>query len=281
MKKILLLIIISTQMVNIKAQNTHACCSPQSPASAFASLANDAKFLNAHESPLPSNYVAMGRMITFPTPDGKTGKAYYLPAKKQTKNFIFVFQEWWGLNDWIKMQADLYADSIPNANIIAVDLYDGKIATNADEAGKLMQASDETRLRAIIKGALDFAGDDASIATVGWCFGGGWSMQAALMAGKRTRGCVMYYGMPESDINKLKSLNSDVTFFWAKKDQWINTAVKDQFVKNMQAVGKKLTVKEYDADHAFANPSSPHYANADAADAQKITLTYFRKIFGG
>ncbi|HYV94850.1 MAG TPA: dienelactone hydrolase family protein [Chitinophagales bacterium] len=274
----LLTILFAIVFSSPQKQESKDCCS--SAPSAFASLANDQQFLNAHESPLPSNYVAMGRIITFPTPDGKTGSAYYVPAKMQTRNFIFVFHEWWGLNDWIKKQSDLYADSIPNANILAVDLFDGKVATNADDATKVMQAMDEARAKAIIKGALTFAGKDASIATVGWCFGGGWSMQGALLGGTQTIGCVMYYGLPESDMNKLKSLNSDVLFFWAKKDQWINEKVKNDFVSNMQSAGKKLSVHEYDADHAFANPSNPVYDKEAAGDAQKITLSYFRGVFG-
>ena len=280
MKKIYLFLLL-TPFMNVKAQTKHACCSPQSSATTFSALASNVQFRNAHESPLPFYYTAMGRMITFPTPDGKTGSAYYIPAKKQTKNFIFVFHEWWGLNDYIKKVADMYADSIPNVNILALDLYDGKVATTPDEAGKLTQANDEARSKAIIKGAINFAGKDASLATVGWCWGGGWSMQAALLGGNQVKGCVMYYGMPESDISKLKSLNSDVVFFWAKKDQWINEKMKDDFVKNMQTAGKKLTVHEYDADHAFANPSNPHYDKVAAADAQKISLSYFRQVFKG
>lgn len=280
MKKILLLVILLSQMMNTKAQ-THACCSSQPSSPTFSSLASNVQFRNAHDSPLPLDYTAMGRIITFPTPDGKTGRAYYVPAKKQTKNFIFVFHEWWGLNDYIKKVADMYADSIPNANILALDLYDGKVAATADEAGKLTQTNDEARSKAIIKGALNFAGKDASIATVGWCWGGGWSLQAALLGGNQTKGCVMYYGTPESDVSKLKSLNSDVIFIWPNKDQWINEKMKNDFVKNMEAAGKKLTVHEYDADHAFANPSNPHYDKNASADAQKIVLSYLRKVFGG
>jgi len=274
----ILVILFAFSFSSPQKQEPNHCCS--SAPSAFASLANDEQFRSIHEAPLPSNYVAMGRMITFPTPDGKTGRAYYVPAKKQTKNFIFVFHEWWGLNDWIKKEADMYADSISNANVLAVDLYDGNVAANADDATKFMQALDEARAKAIIKGALTFAGKDAGIATIGWCFGGGWSMQGALLCGPQTKGCVMYYGMPESDVNKLKSLNSDVNFFWAKKDQWINEKVKNDFVSNMQAAGKKLEVHEYNADHAFANPSNPDYDKASTADAQKLTMSYFRKVFG-
>jgi len=289
MKNQIFLSLFSLLVVKTSAQCDHSCCnmpscdmsssSAPSSTAAFASLGSDINFQNAHESPLPLYYVAMGRMITFPTPDGKTGSAYFVPAKKQTKNYLFVFHEYWGLNDWIRKEADMFADSIPNVNVIALDLYDGKSATASDEAVKLMQGMDQTRAQNIIKGAVSFVGKDAKIATIGWCFGGGWSMQAALIAGNELNGCVMFYGMPESDVNKLKTLNSDVLFIWANKDQWINQKVKDDFVANMKTADKKLTVKEYPADHAFANPSNPHYDKTSGDDATKNALAYLRNHF--
>lgn len=274
----LLIMTLITLTTSSFAQEKKSCCQAPSATTSFASLGGNTGFMGAHESPIAISYAPKGNMITFPTPDGKTGSAYFIPSASKSNNYIFVFQEWWGLNDYIKRQSDLYSDSLKNVNVIAIDLYDGKLATNAEDAGKIMQSIDDARARSIISGAMSHAGKDAKIATVGWCFGGGWSLQAAIMGAKQTKGCVMYYGMPEKDVNKLKTLNSDAIFIFAKKDQWINEEVKNDFVKNMKAAGKKLTVKEYDADHAFANPSNPQYSQAFAADAQNITLRYFKTV---
>ena len=111
---------------------------------------------------------------------------------------------------------------------------------------------------------------------MGWCFGGGWSLQAALLGGKQTVGCVMYYGMPEKDVAKLKTLNSDVLGLFADQDKWINPEVVKQFEKDMAAAGKKVTVKEYPADHAFANPSNPKYNKELATDAHQKALAYLK-----
>lgn len=267
-----LMILTSTTM----AQQQKSCCQAPSSTLAFASFAGQTAFTGAHESPLPLTYAGQGSMITYNTPDGKTGSAYLVPAAGNSRKYLFVFQEWWGLNDYIKRQADIYADSLKDVNVLAIDLYDGKVTSNPEEAGKLMQSVNDTRLRNIITGAFAYAGKDAKVGTVGWCFGGGWSMQAALMGGKQTKACIMYYGMPETDVAKLKNLNSDVIFMFAKKDQWINEDVKSAFIKNMQTAGKKLTVKEYDADHAFANPSNPHYNKEFAADAQQTAIRYLK-----
>ncbi|MEO5674411.1 MAG: dienelactone hydrolase family protein [Chitinophagales bacterium] len=280
MKKILLAVFSLMISSKSDAQTTQQCCKSQSAVTDFALLARDSHFRSMHEVPKPADYAPAGSMITFPTTDGKSGNAYYVAAKKPTRDFLFVFHEWWGLNDWIKKEADMYADSIAGINIIALDLFDGQVATTPDAAGKLTESNDESRSKAIIKGAIDFAGKDARIATIGWCFGGGWSMQAALLAGDQEIGCVMYYGMPERDVNKLKSLNSDVLFIWAKKDQWINEKVKIDFIRDMGEAGKNITIKEYDADHAFANPSNPDFNSMATADAKKHTLVYLRKVFG-
>jgi carboxymethylenebutenolidase len=269
---LLLLMILSASC----QQASQTSCHSETATASFASLGSDATFRNEHDTPEAISYAEKGKSISFPTPDGKNGSAYFIPAPEKSDKYIFVFHEWWGINDFVKRQSDLYAETLKNVNVMAIDLYEGKVTTDREEAAKIMQSIDETRAKNIIKGALTYVGKNAEIATVGWCFGGGWSLQGALLAGKQTKGCVMYYGMPEEDVNKLKTLNSDVVFIFAQQDQWINDKVKEDFITHMKEAGKTLTVKEYDADHAFANPSNPKYAKDAAADAEKITLDYFK-----
>ena len=80
----------------------------------------------------------------------------------------------------------------------------------------------------------------------------------------------------KEDVTKLKTLNSDVLNIWPTQDKWINKEVMDKFEANMKAAGKKLTVKAYDADHAFANPSNPKFKEEFTADAYKNTLDFFK-----
>jgi carboxymethylenebutenolidase len=216
-------------------------------------------------------------MLTFECADGKNAKGYILKSDKKTDNWIFVFQEWWGLNDNIRKWSEDLFNELGNVNVLALDMYDGKLATDRDNAGKYMQEFKQDRGDAIVKGALKYVGKNAKIGTVGWCFGGGQSLQAALTCGKQTVACVMYYGMPEEDVDRLKALNSDVLNIWATKDQWINKDVMDKFGANMKSAGKKLTIKSYDAGHGFANPSNPMgaYDEASYKDAYAVTMEYF------
>jgi carboxymethylenebutenolidase len=199
-----------------------------------------------------------------------------LTAKSKTNNWIFVFQEWWGLNDHIKRESEKLYTDLGNVNVIALDMYDGQLATERDQAGKLMSEFKQERGDAIVKGALDYAGKEAKVGTIGWCFGGGQSMQAALTAANQAKACVIYYGMPEENLDRLKKLKCDVLDIWPKQDQWINKEVTEKFEANMKSAGKKLIVKAYDADHAFANPSNPKHNVEFTADAYKNTLEFFK-----
>ena len=247
----------------------------------FAMMASNKTFNDQHQMPRAYKHVSQegGKMVTFDCPDGKPAHAYLIVSAKKTDNWIFVFQEWWGLNDNIKgWSEDLYKE-LGNVNILALDMYDGKLATDRGQAGQYMQAFTQKRGDAIINGALAYVGAKAKIGMVGWCFGGGLSLQAALLAGKQAGACVMFYGMPEDNVERLKKLNCDVLNIWSTRDQWINKKVMDKFETNMKAAGKKLTVYPYDADHAFANPSNPVYDEEAYNDSTAKTIAYFKARF--
>ncbi len=258
-------------------QSKMACCK-QSATQQFAMLASDKKFVMSHPKPRPFHFQSsIGKDITYPTPDGRTADAYELKAKTPTNNYILVVHEYFGLNDYVKKESEDIYNDLGNVNIIDLDLYDGKSSTDRAEAAKLMQALKDDRAEAIIKGAIAYAGPKAHIATLGWCFGGGWSLQATLLAGKQAVACVMFYGMPEKDVNKLKTLHTDVLGNFGNQDQWINPKVVAQFADDMKTAGKKLYLHQYDAGHGFANPSSQTSNPTAAADAYKNTIAFYKE----
>jgi carboxymethylenebutenolidase len=276
MKKLSVFILIFFCSVMAFGQSKMACCK-QSATQQFAMLASNKKFVMSHPKPLPIHFQStIGKPITYNTPDGRTADAYELKAKTSTNNYILVVHEYFGLNDYVKKESEQIYNDLGNVNIIDLDLYDGKVTADRAEAGKLMQSVTDVRADAIIQGAINYVGPKAHIATLGWCFGGGWSLQATLLAGKQAIACVMYYGMPEQDVNRLKTLNCDVLGNFGNKDQWINTKVVAKFADDMKAAGKKLYLHQYDADHAFANPSSPNSNSAAAAEAYKYTIEFFK-----
>jgi carboxymethylenebutenolidase len=279
MKKLTLLFALTGCAIVSRAQQEATVCHT-SATEKFAMFASNKTFNREHPNPRVYVHISQagGKMIKFKTPDGQEANGYLLTAKNKTDNWIFVFQEFWGLNDNIKRESEQLYSDLGNVNVIALDMYDGKMATDPKTAGQYMQEFKQERGNNIVKGALEYAGKNAKVGTVGWCFGGGQSMQAALTAGSQAVACVIYYGMPEDNLDRLKTLHCDVLDIYGTKDKWINADVTKKFEENMAAAGKKLTVKSYDADHGFANPSNPmgHFKEEATKDAYANTLAFFK-----
>jgi carboxymethylenebutenolidase len=280
MKNLLCIFIFLFVALISKAQNGITVCHTSSTEK-FAIFASNKDFNSKHPNPLPYVHRSQdgGKMITFTTPDGKQASGYLVESKTKTDNWIFVFQEWWGLNDYIKKESDKLFKDLGNVNVLALDMYDGIVATDRETASKTMQEFKQERGDAIVKGAMQYAGAKAKIGTIGWCFGGGQSLLASITAGKQAVATVMFYGMPVDDVAKLKTLNSDVLGFFAAKDKYITPEVVSKFEQNMKAAGKKATIKSYDAEHGFANPSNPIFDKQASEDTYKLTLDFFRKKF--
>jgi len=244
---------------------------------AYQLEASSPAFAAMHPSPIvvnPENL--LGKMMSFDAADGKQANAYFIAAKKKSNKYLIVIQEWWGLNDNVKMESDKYYSDLGDVNVIAVDMYDGKVAATPDSAMKLMRGADMGRMTAIIQGAIKHAGSNAAIYSVGWCFGGMWSLQTAILAGPQAKGTVMYYGRPETNMDKLKSIQCDVIGFFGNLDQSPSPMMVNDFEKNMKEAGKNLAVNRYEAGHGFANPSNPSYNAAAKEDAYTKAIAFLK-----
>jgi carboxymethylenebutenolidase len=279
-KKLLLFALFACATLLQRAQ-AQSCCSKPLTTEGMAAFIADADFVRAHIEPQPYTHVSMagGTTVTFATPDGKTASGYLLKTAKKSKKWLFVYQEWWGLNDYIKKQAETFFTDLGDVNVLAIDLYDGKVATTREDASKYMGESKTERTDAIIAGAVKYVGKKARIASVGWCFGGGQSLRSALIEGKRSVGCIMYYGMPVKEVEQLATLRCDVLGIFATREKWISAEVVKEFEANMKKAGKTLTVKNFDAEHAFANPSNPNFDKKASDEAYALSLDFLRKRY--
>ena len=248
----------------------------------FKKMAGNDSFKNAHEAPLPMVAAGLkGEMIYIEVAKGKKAMGYLRKSETASTKYLFIFHEWWGLNDYIKKEVDSFAKQLPGTNVLAIDMYDGQIATTPEKAGELSKNSDDDRIKTIILGAIKYAGDKAEIATLGWCFGGGYSLQATILGGAKIKACVMYYGLPEESRDELKKINAPVLGIFGTQDKFITPQVVKEFQANMKAINKPLEVKSYDAVHAFANPSNPKFNKEAADDARKLALSFLNEhLFG-
>jgi carboxymethylenebutenolidase len=205
----------------------------------------------------------------------KDGKAP-LPA-------VLLIHEWYGLNDHIRHWADrLAADGYAT---LAVDLYGGKVATKREEASALMQAVDKDEALATLKAAFDFLGTEPRIrstrrASLGWCFGGGWSLQLAI-AEPRLDACVIYYGRLVDDVETLRAIKAPVLGVFGTRDRGIPMDSVKAFEAAMQRAERPCRVLAYDAEHAFANPSGARYDRENAAKAWTEVRAFLRERLVG
>lgn len=183
---------------------------------------------------------------------------------------VIVIHEWWGLNDHIRHWTDrLAADGYA---ALAVDLYGGQVATDPDGAMALVKQVEEAEALAVLDAAHEFLAADPRISAakqgvIGWCFGGGWSLQDAIHHHEHVDAAVIYYGRLISDPTALASIDAPLLGVFANQDQSIPPAAVDEFAAALASAGKSIELHRYDAVHAFANPSNPNYDQAAAADA--------------
>lgn len=196
---------------------------------------------------------------------------------------VIVIQEWWGLNDNVKHWADRI--SAEGYAAIAVDLYGGRIATTPDSAMAYMKSVDNARALEILKAAHAFLANDSRVqatkrASIGWCFGGGWSLRLAI-AEPALDAAVMYYGFPVMDTAELAKIRAPIFGVFGTLDEAIPPASVAEFEKALTAAGVKYEIHNYEAVHAFANPSNPRYDTKAAGDAWAKVSAFLRARLGG
>ena len=242
-------------------------------------FAKEEEFKNEHELPRKATLSDKGQWREIELESGESFKVFEMKPENETEKALLVFHEWWGLNENIMQEVQKYADSLAPCHVIAVDLYGGNVADNRDDASKYMQAVDDEKAKEKIRKLISTLPSNAQIATVGWCFGGGWSLKAGIEAGEQGVGSVIYYGMPVETAAELAPLSAPVLGIFADKDGWINHDVVNAFNKLCKATKKDFTYEFYDAAHAFANPSSDRYNEEAATSANAKVLLFLRDCF--
>jgi carboxymethylenebutenolidase len=193
---------------------------------------------------------------------------------------IIVIHEWWGLNDGVRAMADRLAGE--GYIVLAVDLFAGSTADDPAEARNLMLGVVENpdNANSNLRQAYDWLRNTAGaprIASLGWCFGGGWSLNTALLFPDELDASVIYYGQVTSDENTLQPLNVPVLGLFAADDRGITVESVNAFAATLEKLGKNYEIEIYpNAGHAFANPTGNNYNPAVAENAWLRTLGFLR-----
>src|SRR5579864_2386168 len=208
----------------------------------------------------------------------------YAPEGKGPFPSIIVIHEWWGLNDWVKEQASKLSDQ--GYVTLAIDLYRGKVATTPDEAHEIMRGVPEDRAARDLHAAVEFLKSQSNvkkdrIASIGWCMGGGYSLDVALQEPALTA-AVINYGHLATDSESLKKINASILGIFGGQDPGITAEDVKKFEQALKQQGNKVEVVIYpDAGHGFENPNNKAgYRAEDTADAWKRTVNFLAETLG-
>jgi carboxymethylenebutenolidase len=204
-----------------------------------------------------------------------------LPRSPGCRRAIIVIHEWWGLNEWIKEQAEKLA---ANGYIaLAVDLYQGRVTVDHSEARKLKRGLREEHAIGDLKAAFDYLVgrpdvDPKHICSLGWSMGGGLAVQLAIHE-PRLAACVVNYGLLPTNTADIQRIDVPVLGIFGALDRAIPPDKVRAFEECMKVAGKRVDIKIYNGvGHAFENSTNKkNYRPAAAADAWFHTLEFLKQ----
>ncbi len=263
----------------IDSHSSHAQKLTATSVMTLASVSNNSTGVDTHtiENKTVNYYGNTSGYLAYPSPN-QTNQEEKLPA-------VVMIHENRGLNDFIKDSANILAKS--GYVVLAVDLFNGEISTDQNRSRELTSMIRENPGIAIenMKSAVSYLGslenvNASRIASLGWCFGGGQSLQLALNSQDQPLSAtIIYYGVPlTNDTKALSNIQWPVLGIFGDKDTAIPVDTVKQFQHALTELGIKNEIYIYPGvGHAFANPSNPNYASNETADSWKKTLNFLNK----
>lgn len=224
---------------------------------------------------------AEGHPVSYRSGDETVHGVLYLPQGKGPFPALVVVHEWWGLNDWVKQQASNLAHQ--GYASLAIDLYRGKVATTPDAAHEIMRGVPEDRANRDLLAATAYLRtlttvDPKRMGSIGWCMGGGYAFDLAVLDPK-LKVAVVNYGHLAADDATLKKIHASILGIFGGKDQGIPVDDIDKFESQMKALDKKVEIHIFpNAGHAFENLNNQKgYRQEDATKAWKYTVDFLAK----
>jgi len=188
---------------------------------------------------------------------------------------VVMIHEWWGLNDNIKEMAEKLASH--GYVVLAVDLYNGEVAITSDQARQLITSFDTNVGIENMNFAASYIQENHNVqklGSIGWCFGGGQSLNLALNI-QNMDATVIYYGSLITEQGSLSNISWPVLGIFAELDQGIPVESVNDFETSLDDLDIPNEIHIYPGvDHAFANPSGERYAPDESKDAWQKTIEF-------
>jgi carboxymethylenebutenolidase len=231
----------------------------------------------AHENPRQN--------VQFPS-NGDHAHGYLAIPASGSGPGVVVIQEWWGLTDHISDLADRLAAE--GFVALAPDLFGGKVAHDADEAGKLMMELPVDQAARDLGGAVDFllgheAVTSAKIGSIGFCMGGGFVLLLAAQQGDKVGAAVPFYGVGPAVPNQFAGITAAVQGHYAENDDFYPVAqAREQADQIRNESGAEVEFFFYPAGHAFHNDENliGTYDEEHAKVAWQRAVTFLKSRLG-
>lgn len=242
---------------------------------------------------------AMGKVVTEAVPyrDGDVeleGYLAYDDAVEGPRPAVIVVHEWWGLNDFAKLQARRLAELGYVA--FAVDMYGkGKVTEKAEQASQWARAlyGDPAKWRQRARAGFDVVAghervDRRRIAAIGYCFGGATVQQMA-WAGLPLAGVVSFHGsLVAPSAEEAQAARARVLILHGAADTHVSDEALLKFVDALRGTDVDWQLVMYsDAKHSFTNPGADAhgmegvgYDKQAAARSWQAMRVFFGELFG-
>lgn len=114
------------------------------------------------------------------------------------------------------------------------------------------------------------------IGIMGFCWGGGNSLQGAISS-KDIAACIMFYGATPRNPDDVQKVNAPVLAFYGERDNFINPGIPalEEAMKKYNKSYEKVIYPG--AGHSFFNNTGPAYNEAAAKDAWARLVEFYKK----
>ncbi len=224
--------------------------------------------------------------VTYPGVDGVTLNGYLAePEEEGTYPGILLIHEWWGLNEGITTLADALATE--GYVVLAVDAYRGEVTSQIPRAIILRTTTPQEQIFADVDAGFAYLQslpnvNTEKLASMGFCFGGGESLQLGMRKSEDLALTIMYYGSVVTDLDSLRPLTeSDGALgIFGEEDQqiFVEDVLEFEAAMNTLNIENEVTIYE-GVGHAFLNEEN--YDESDAAgEAWLQTLAFLERELG-
>ena len=191
---------------------------------------------------------------------------------------VILIHDRWGLDEQTReLSRRLAAEGYI---VVAIDLFGGEVADSPGPARTLeIGVFENPQLAAEnIRQAHRFVKDtfgSPRIASLGFGFGGGWSLNAAMLLPDELSASVIFYGQVTDDERKLATVQAAVLGLFGADDRVIPARSVLEFEKTLQLLDKNFEIEIFPgAGRGFADPRSKNFSAETTALAWVHTLKF-------